>query len=95
MTLVATIPGTSPDTAETPDSRLESDSGVTATSDQVTSDSPPKVAGGESRDFEYQAGDLVNLILWKVNHIVETGCKSCQSELGELLRDWRLSSVPH
>lgn len=92
---MATIPGTSSDTAETQDSRLASDSVVTDARDRMTGESPPSGIGGDSQSVEYKAGDLEYLILWKVNHIVARRCERCQAELGELLRDWRSQNEPH
>lgn len=93
-----TRPGTSPDNAELRDSRPEADGVVTDSRDQVDNGSGSLVNRDRGplpiHEF-YQPGELQFMILWKVNHVVETGCESCQAELGELLQDWRSQSEPH
>jgi hypothetical protein len=81
--------------AETSDSRLTSDRVVTDPRDQLTG--APFTGQGEGAPVEprYYAGELEQLIIWKINHIVESECAQCKEELGELLRDWRSQSEPH
>jgi hypothetical protein len=86
--------GTPKGNAETLVSRPESDRVVTDSSDR-TATGAPSWAEGAPAEPRYYAGELEQLIIWKINHIVETRCEQCTTELGELLRDWRSQSEPH
>lgn len=77
----------SPDNAETQVSRPESDGFVTEPCDSV--------AGGSTSIravVDPPPTTLFALILWKINHILWEECDTCQTELRELLRDWRSQS---
>lgn len=90
---MTTIPDKSDGNAETLVSRLESDGVVTDSRDHLTTGAPSSWAReGVPAEPRYYAGELERLIIWKINHVVETGCAQCKTEVGELLQDWRLQS---
>lgn len=58
----------------------------------VVTDARDRMANGGAPSLRADGAPLTDLILWKVNHIVETRCAICHRELAELLADWRVGN---